>query len=324
MAHDELSDDGKTSANGNRRQVGSPEDGDGRVGMMHTAHTASTDTTTTGDVLSATDVSMTYQTQRGGQVVALEATTLSVRRGEFLSLIGPSGCGKSTLLYTLGGLRKPSTGHVELDGMRISGPVPTKIGFVFQDYTLFPWRTILANVEVGLEFRGVGRRERQETARANLELVGLGQFTDAYPGELSGGMQQRVAIARSLTMDPDVLLMDEPFGALDEQTRTVLGEELARILEKTGKTIVFVTHSLGEAVLLSDRIALMSARPGRVKELVPVPEPRPRDGAWATSESFAAIRNYLFTQLHDEVRAAALAEIDPAGSETTGAGHGQA
>jgi NitT/TauT family transport system ATP-binding protein len=287
--------------------------------------TATVQTTTTRDALRAVDVSMTYQTQRGGQVTALQATTLGVHRGEFLSLIGPSGCGKSTLLYMFGGLRKPTSGHIELDGERITGPMPTKIGFVFQDYTLFPWRTILANVEVGLEFRGVDRRTRREIARRNLDLVGLGQFAESYPGELSGGMQQRVAIARSLAMNPDVLLMDEPFGALDEQTRTVLGEELAKILEKTGKTIVFVTHSLGEAVFLSDRVAVMSARPGRIKEIVPVSEPRPRGAGFATAPGFTATRNHLFEMLHEEVRAATLAEIErPTDAAVPGGGHVQA
>jgi NitT/TauT family transport system ATP-binding protein len=287
--------------------------------------TATVQQTTTTDELRAVDVSMTYETQRGGLVTALQSTTLGVRRGEFLSLIGPSGCGKSTLLYMLGGLRKPSSGHIELQGERITGPTPTKIGFVFQDYTLFPWRTILANVEVGLEFRGMDKRERRDIARANLDLVGLAQFGDSYPGELSGGMQQRVAIARSLAMDPEVLLMDEPFGALDEQTRTVLGEELAKILEKSGKTIVFVTHSLGEAVFLADRVAVMSARPGRIKEIVPVTEPRPRGEAFATAPAFTATRNHLFELLHAEVRAATLAEIG-GGAEPAqaGGGHGQA
>ncbi|WP_249714849.1 ABC transporter ATP-binding protein [Rhizomonospora bruguierae] len=259
--------------------------------------------------LCATNVSMLYETQRGRQVTALETVSLEVRRGEFVSLIGPSGCGKSTLLYILGGLRGQTSGEVALLGQRMTGPVPTKVGFVFQDYTLFPWRTILANIEVGLEFRGVGKRERRERAEANLDLVGLSAFAQAYPGELSGGMQQRVAIARALAMDPEILLMDEPFGALDEQTRTVLGEELARILEQAGKTIVFVTHSLTEAVFLSDRVVVMSGRPGRIKEILTVDEPRPRKPGFAMSAEFTDTRNRLFDLLHDEMRAATLAEL---------------
>ena len=276
----------------------------------------------TDTVMTATDVSMAYRTQRGNTVVALDQVSLDVRRGEFVSLIGPSGCGKSTLLYILGGLRKQTSGEVSLDGQRVTGPTPRKIGFVFQDYTLFPWRTIIDNVEVGLEFRGVGKAERREVARRNLDLVGLGAFENAYPSELSGGMQQRVAIARALSMDPEILLMDEPFGALDEQTRTVLGEELARILEKSGKTIVFVTHSLSEAVFLSDRVVVMSARPGRIKEIIPVDEPRPRDPAYATSTAFGDLRNRLFDLLHEEVRAATLAEMS--GAPRDGGRRGQA
>jgi len=278
--------------------------------------------TTTAPALTVTEVTMAYQTQRGHTVVALDRVSLDVRRGEFVSLIGPSGCGKSTLLYILGGLRRQTSGEVTLDGQRVTGPTPRKVGFVFQDYTLFPWRTIISNVEVGLEFRGMGRRERREHAAHNLDLVGLGAFANAYPGELSGGMQQRVAIARALSMDPEILLMDEPFGALDEQTRTVLGEELDRILEKTGKTIVFVTHSLSEAVFLSDRVVVMSARPGRIKEILTVDEPRPRQPAFSTSTAFTDLRNGLFDLLHEEVRAATLAEMSGAGLAVDGGRRG--
>ena len=258
--------------------------------------------------LSAKGVSKSYQTQKG-HLTALDKVDLDIARGEFVSLIGPSGCGKSTLLYILGGLRKQTSGEVLLDGQVVKAPVPTKVGFVFQDYTLFPWRTIIANVEAGLEFRGVNKAERRARAAAQLELVGLGAFADSYPGELSGGMQQRVAIARALAMEPDVLLMDEPFGALDEQTRTVLGMELAKILGDTGKTIVFVTHSLGEAVFLSDRVVVMSARPGRIKEILTVDEPHPRTPDFAISAGFNTVRNHLFELLHEEVQAASLREL---------------
>jgi NitT/TauT family transport system ATP-binding protein len=256
---------------------------------------------TSGLAVTARDVSMTYTTLRGSQVVALDGVDLDVNQGEFISLIGPSGCGKSTLLYAMGGLRKQTGGEIRVGGEVVRGPNPKRIGFVFQDYTLFPWRTIISNIEVGLEFRGTPKKERQERAQEALNLVGLGAFAQSYPSELSGGMQQRVAIARALALDPEILLMDEPFGALDEQTRTELGMEVAAILERTGKTIIFVTHSLGEAVFLSDRVVVMSARPGRVKAVVTVDQPRPRTPDFQTSETFAAARNTLFEMLHEEI-----------------------
>jgi NitT/TauT family transport system ATP-binding protein len=255
-------------------------------------------------------IEMTYRTARGNSVTALEGIDLAVRAGEFVSLIGPSGCGKSTLLHILGGLRTPTAGSVQIAGQEVTGPQPDRIGFVFQDYSLFPWRTVVSNVEVGLEFRGVGKGARHQAAREKLELVGLGAFADAYPGELSGGMQQRVAIARALCMEPDLLLMDEPFGALDEQTRMVLGEELSRILELTGKTIVFVTHSLAEAVFLSDRVVVMTSRPGRVKDVLRVAEGRPRQPGFMTSPLFNDLRSQLYELLHDEIKAAQLREIE--------------
>ncbi len=256
---------------------------------------------TTDTAVTVSNVSMIYTTLRGQQVVALDDVSLDVHRGEFLSLIGPSGCGKSTLLYTMGGLRKQTSGEIQVGGELVTGPRPNQIGFVFQDYTLFPWRTILNNVEVGLEFRGTPKQERRERAREALALVGLSRFERSYPSELSGGMQQRVAIARALALDPEILLMDEPFGALDEQTRTELGMEIAAILERTGKTIIFVTHSLGESVFLSDRVVVMSARPGKIKSIVTVQEPRPRTPAFATATNYNETRNHLFEMLHEEV-----------------------
>jgi NitT/TauT family transport system ATP-binding protein len=252
---------------------------------------------------------MTYLSGRGRPVEALSGIDLDVGAGELVSVIGPTGCGKSTLLHVVGGLRRPSGGHVAIAGQPVTGPQPSRVAFVFQDYTLFPWRTVLANVEIGLQFRGVPRLEREAAARRYLELVGLRAFADAYPAELSGGMQQRVALARALCVEPEILLMDEPFGALDEQTRLVLGEELSAILGTTRKTVVFVTHSLAEAVHLADRVVVLTSRPGRIKAVLDVPAPRPRPPAFLKSDMFARLRNELFDLLHDEIRRAALTEL---------------
>jgi len=184
---------------------------------------------------------------------ALEDITLDVRPGEFLALVGPSGCGKSTLLDLLGGLTKPTSGRILLDGRSIEGPARDR-GIVFQQYALFPWRTAAQNIEFGLEVAGVGARERRDKARHYLDLVNLSAFANRYPQELSGGMKQRVAIARSLAYDPEVLLMDEPFAALDAQTRETLQTELLRIWRSTGKTIVFITHGIDEAIVLGQRV----------------------------------------------------------------------
>lgn len=267
------------------------------------------------NLVEARNVRMVYASRNGQQVEAVSSVDLDVRRGEFVGLIGPSGCGKSTLLHIVGGMKRPTDGTITVAGREVNGPMPDEISFVFQDYTLFPWRTVLANVEFALQLRGVGARQRRDVARHYLSLVGLSSFADAYPSQLSGGMQQRVAIARALTTEPELLLMDEPFGALDEQTRMVLGEELSRILESTGVTILFVTHSLSEAVYLSDRVVVMSSRPGRIKTVLDVPEDRPRDSSFMTSDVFNKQRNELFDLLHDEVRFAALHEMEeePAG-----------
>jgi NitT/TauT family transport system ATP-binding protein len=255
-------------------------------------------------------IEKTYRTGDGRSLEALSSIDLDVEVGEFLSIIGPSGCGKSTLLHIIGGMKDASGGEVMVNGKKVRGPRPDDVAFVFQDYTLFPWRSVLSNVEVGLQVRGVAKEERREAARHNLELVGLGGFADSYPNELSGGMQQRVALARALTMEPKLLLMDEPFGALDEQTRTVLGEEVSRILERSDQSIIFVTHSLSEAVYLSDRVAVMSHRPGRIKKMLEVEEPRPRDSDFMTSRIFNDLRTELFELLHDEFREAAQAEME--------------
>lgn len=276
---------------------------------------ADTGVTTSGPVmLELDDVGLVYPAQAGiGPVEALRGVSLNVHRGELLTLIGPSGCGKSTLLNLAGGLRRGHTGRIVVDGKQVRGPLPDTVSIVFQDYSLFPWRSVLANVEVGLEFRGVAKTERRERALHYLRMVGLEGFKDAYPRQLSGGMRQRVAIARSLSMQTPLLLMDEPFGALDEQTRMVLGEEVSRIFATTDKTLLLVTHSLAEAVFLSDRIAVMSGRPGRIREVLRIDEPHPRAPEFMTSRTFHEVRDELFRMLHDEMRATVLgASLDDA------------
>src|SRR5262244_1631843 len=241
-------------------------------------------------------------------VRALHDTTLDVARGELLCLIGPSGCGKSTLLNVIGGLMTPTAGAVEVAGKRVAGPMPRDIAFVFQENALFPWNTVFENVNLGMVFQGVPRAEREARAQRALEAVGLKDFAQHYPGQLSGGMRQRAALARALSLETGILLMDEPFGALDEQTRMILGEDLSVLLARTEKTIVFVTHSLGEAVFLADRVAVFTARPGTIKKIISVDEPHPRRPEFVTSEKFTALRNELYALLHDEIRKTVSAE----------------
>jgi len=246
------------------------------------------------------DVCVTYAGS-SGETVAVRGMSFDVAKAEFLTLIGPSGCGKSTLLNVMAGLQACSGGSVRVGGVEVHKPLPEVIGVVFQDYTLFPWRSVLRNIEIGLEFRGVAAKERRERAQHYLEVVGLEDVASHLPRELSGGMKQRVAIARALSLEPELLLMDEPFGALDEQTRMVLGEQLSGILERSGKTIVFVTHSLAEAAYLSDRILVMTSRPGQIKAAIQVPFARPRTPELMLGEDFNALRNQLFSLLHDEI-----------------------
>ncbi|GLW08095.1 ABC transporter ATP-binding protein [Microtetraspora sp. NBRC 13810] len=248
----------------------------------------------------------------GEPFTAIHGVDLDVREGEFLTLVGPSGCGKSTLLDLIAGLTTATAGEILLDGAPITGPGLDR-GIVFQQYALFPWRTALANIEFGLEAKGVPRRERAEAARRYLDLVGLNGFGGRYPHELSGGMRQRVAIARSLAFDPDVLLMDEPFAALDAQTRESLQEELLRIWEQTNKTIVFITHGIDEAVYLGRRVAVMTSRPGRVKEIVTV-DFASREGDLRAGPRFGEYRHHIWTLLRDEVAAAQADERKVVGS----------
>jgi NitT/TauT family transport system ATP-binding protein len=232
---------------------------------------------------------------------ALEDITLDVRPGEFLALVGPSGCGKSTLLDLLGGLTAPTSGRILLDGRPIEGPARDR-GIVFQQYALFPWRTAAQNVEFGLDIAGLKARQRREIARHYLDLVGLTAFAERYPHELSGGMKQRVAIARSLAYDPEVLLMDEPFAALDAQTRETLQGELLRIWCATGKTIIFITHGIDEAVVLGQRVAVMTSRPGRIKHVVEIPEALRNETEDVRSlPEFGPVRHEVWSLLRDEV-----------------------
>src|SRR6266700_3368503 len=209
----------------------------------------------------------TYRPPRGKPVLALEDVSLEVREREFLALLGPSGCGKSTLLYLIGGFLPVEGGRIAIDGSAVAGPGPDR-GIVFQHFALFPWKTVRGNILYGLERQGMPKDEREKRAMDFIELVGLSGFEDSYPSQLSGGMKQRTAIARTLAFDPNILLMDEPFGALDAQTRALMQTELLNIWKRTPKTVIFVTHDVQEAVYLAERVAVMSARPGRIKAIV--------------------------------------------------------
>jgi len=224
------------------------------------------------------NVHKTFSKKNHSDTVALEDVSLSIKRGEFVSLLGPSGCGKSTLLNIIAGLEKETSGKVLVNGAPITGPGNDRI-VVFQESGLFPWMTVLENVMYGLLIKKVPKNEAKERAMNWIQKVHLGKFADRSPHELSGGMKQRVAIARALVMDPEILLMDEPFAALDEQTRMVLHHELETLWRETGKTIIFVTHNIREAVVLSDRIVLMKTRPGGIKNIFPVQAARPRNSS---------------------------------------------
>jgi len=244
-------------------------------------------------------VSHEYE-MRGNSVKALDEISLAVPPRRFVGIVGPSGCGKSSLLMMMAGLIRPSQGRIVLDGVPITDPVPTKIGVVFQDASLFPWKTAQENVEFPLELQGISREKRKATAEVMLELVGLLDFGGRYPHELSGGMKQRVAIARGLGQDPRILLMDEPFAALDEQTRMTMGHELLRIWDRTHKTVVFVTHSLTEAVYLCDEVLVMSPRPGRLLDRIEIDLPRPRTYEMMATEQFGRLRDRIWRLIRTE------------------------
>jgi len=249
--------------------------------------------------LRATGVRKEFKSRRG-EVVALDGIDLEVHPGEFVSIVGPSGSGKSTFLYIVGGFVEPSAGTVLVGDEQVRRPSPER-GIVFQEFVLFPWKTVLGNVTFGLSRKGLGRTERRELAQRYIEMVHLHGFENHYPKELSGGMKQRLAIARTLATDPSVLLMDEPFGAVDAQTRVVLQQELMEIWESTKKTVLFVTHSVDEAIYLSDRIYVFSQRPARVKAVLEVNLPRPRsDDAMRMSAEYAALHRELWSLLRHE------------------------
>ncbi|WP_061933245.1 ABC transporter ATP-binding protein [Aureimonas sp. AU22] len=247
--------------------------------------------------------SVTVDGRRSDRVDVLGGVDLAIRQGEFITLVGPSGSGKSVLLDVIAGLTVASSGVARIDGQPVTRP-HAGTAYVFQQYALFPWRTALENIEYAMEVRGAGRRERRERARELLDLFGLSGFEDRYPAQLSGGMQQRVAIARALANDPEVLLMDEPFAALDAQTRDILQSELLRIWETIKTTVVFVTHSIDEAIFLADRIVVMTARPARVKEIIDIDLPRPRDIELRNGDDFNRYRARVWEALRDEVRKA--------------------
>jgi NitT/TauT family transport system ATP-binding protein len=246
--------------------------------------------------VSIEHVDKRFGVETGQEVHALADVDLGVAQGEFCCLIGPSGCGKSTLLRIVDGLIAPTGGRVVIDGVPTKGP-RLDIGVVFQSFNLLPWRTVTANVVLGLEERGVARNDRRRIAREWLAMVGLAGFEDFYPSQLSGGMQQRVGIARALAVEPSILLMDEPFGSVDAQTRLIMQSELLRIWASDRKTVIFVTHDVEEALFLSDRVVTFSERPGRIIDAIDVPFPRPRVDSLRGDPEFARLKGQLWEKL---------------------------
>lgn len=259
------------------------------------------------------NVCLSYDVPERDSFLAVDHINLTVTDGEFVAIVGPSGCGKSSLLFMTNGITRRSSGTILLGDEVVTRPSPTR-ALVFQEFALLPWRSILRNVEFGLELMGVGKAERTEIARENLSLVGLANFAHHLPHQLSGGMRQRVGIARALSVKPDVLLMDEPFGALDAQTRQVMGVELLRIWSQRQTSVVFVTHDIEEAIYLADRIVIMSAGPGRVLEEIKVDLPRPRDGISRSSVEFTELRDHIWSVLEAEVQESLRRQFESAGS----------
>ena len=273
--------------------------------------------TVSGDVpkVGLSEICLSYRTQKGERLLALDHINLQVKAGEFLCIVGPSGCGKSTLLHLIAGLHQQTSGQVLVDGKPVQGPGTDRI-LIFQELGLFPWLTVGQNVEFGMKMKGLGKAEREEKIRYYLRLVHLSQFKDSYTHQLSGGMRQRVALARALATEPDVLLMDEPFAALDAQTRDLLHDELERIWAETGRTIIFVTHNVREAIRLGDRVALLTFRPGRVKREFTVDLPRPRvledvHVAHAAREILDELREEINRSLEVEYSAGVKPHVDP-------------
>jgi NitT/TauT family transport system ATP-binding protein len=252
-------------------------------------------------ILAARNVTKTFTTGKDQDLVAVDNLSLEINEGELVCLLGASGCGKSTILNMFAGFTQPTAGEVLLRGKPIVGIEP-RCGMVFQSYALFPWKTVRGNVEFGLKMKGLSRAERAERAAAFIEMVNLNGFEGHYPAELSGGMQQRVTIARLLAADPEVLLMDEPFAALDAMTRQVMQEELLKIHERSRKTIVFITHSIDEALILSSRLVVMSARPGRIKAVIPNALPTPRQITVQFSPEYGELKSKVWNLIESEVR----------------------
>ncbi|HCP53655.1 MAG: sulfonate ABC transporter ATP-binding protein [Pseudomonadaceae bacterium] len=253
--------------------------------------------------LRVDNVSLRYRTPSGSTFSALENVSFEVPDQQFAVIVGPSGCGKSSLLYLTAGLAEPSDGEIYVGGAKVDGPGADR-GMVFQSYTLFPWLTVRENIEFGLKRKRIAAAERKEIVDFYLNEVGLNNFADNYPKQLSGGMMQRVAIARALANDPQILLMDEPFGALDSQTRMKMQQLLLRIWEHSKKTVVFVTHDIDEAVLLGDRVYVMGARPGRIKEILDVPIERPRTMDMVMEPDFIRMKRQILGLLHDDLQEA--------------------
>lgn len=249
--------------------------------------------------LSVREVSLIYHGRRG-DVQALDKVAFEIRPNEFTVIVGPSGCGKSSFLYLAAGLAEVTSGEILVNDKRVDGPGRDR-GMVFQSYTLFPWLTVRQNVEYGPRRAGIDAAKRREISEQYLGEIGLTAFADHYPKQLSGGMMQRVAIARALANDPDILLMDEPFGALDSQTRRTMQKLLLRVWEHSHKTVAFVTHDIDEAILLGDRVLVMTARPGRIKADIPIAIPRPRDPEITLEPEFIALKRQIFDQLRDEI-----------------------
>ena len=239
--------------------------------------------------------------KNGQSLEVVDIAGFTAGEGEFITVIGPSGCGKSTFLHIMGGFIPAESGSIRVYGSTVSGPGPDR-GMMFQEFALFPWKTVAGNVAWGLEAQGVGQKEIDDIVRHYLQVMGLWEFRDHFPAELSGGMKQRAALARVLAFDPKVLLMDEPFGALDAQTREVMQEELTRLWERTGKTIVFVTHDIDEAVYLGDRVVVLTARPARIREEVRIDLPRPRSLEIKKSAQCHEYRNYIWDMIRSESR----------------------
>jgi NitT/TauT family transport system ATP-binding protein len=251
-----------------------------------------------GDILMVKDVTKRFPTPEGA-VTAVDDVSLSVRQGEFLAIIGPSGCGKSTLFNIVGGLLGDYEGEVTVAGERITGPHPS-VGMVFQEESTFPWRTVVENVAFPLEIEGMNKAKRHDKARHFINMVGLDGFENRYPNELSGGMRQRVSLARTLASEPKILLMDEPFAALDEQTRLLLGDKVLQIQQELKQTTLLITHNITEAVQLSDRIMVMTYRPGKIKRVVDIDLPRPRTSEVVGSDAFGHYVAQIWADLREE------------------------